>query len=310
MMKTRQLSWTIVCLSLCLLLANCGGNEEGNITEEAQQAVLDSLTLDSLRKINKEIDSIVSAQIDTTYQVPDTLNRFFAKYGVTGAFVMFDPQQNIFYYHDVERVDSRVEPAGNFYMPLALIALETGALADTATVFKWDGKDYGKEEWNKDQQLREALIAQTPWFFDILVQKVGPKRLQHHLNELEYGNRRVGTTKEFWEDGTLLISMKDHLRFLRALYRETLPFSRSSMRLIKSTLNTTPTEGYQFSTHSVESKYGNTPQAWLTGYLIFSGEVPKGFYFATVVDIEEEINAPDAAEAVTLDILRHMKLLR
>ena len=299
----------LIALMSLTLLSGCGSDEEA--PEEAatdQKAEVDSAALAESSELKGGNSS--KAVKDSLFQMPDTLNRFFEKYGVTGALILFDPQKNQYFYHNSERSDEPFSPGDGFLPLLSLMALESGALPDTATQLQWDGEASENEYWDRDQSLKEALQNRTLWFFEDLADKTGKKRIQYYLNRLEYGNRAAGTGK-FWKNGKFKTNLQDHIPLLRGIYREVLPFSPKNIDFIKRyAFQHKKSEQYTLSTVKVLTEDGGQPKAWYSGYLIFSGEVPRGYYFTAFIDVEEGRKDPlGIAEAITIEVLKDAKLI-
>lgn len=309
-MKNSILLLTLAVLSFWLI--GCSSeSSDGNGSSDS----LNTVDRDSIERLIEQTDSAVAEKLKNRLHVSqDSLVRFFEKYGVTGAFAMFDPQEGVYYYHNVERTSEPLIPASTFKIMHAMIALETGALADTSQVFKWDGKDRGMEAWNKDQTLRSAIKNSVVWVFQGLAKSIGAKRMQHYMNLAEYGNKDIGGNLDsFWLDGDLRISMQEQVAFLRALYREELPFSKKTMQTVKSMLVYADQSTYTITAKTGWAKIAdpNPDLGWFVGYLTtkpIEQEVPKGYYFATIVDINKPEDAK-AREAITLDILKHVGLM-
>lgn len=298
-------------LALLCLLASCT-SESGDNAETA-----DSLNVmsreDSLQAKHAMLDSAVKEAMKNTLEMPDTLGRFFDKYGVKGAFVLFDPQKGAYFYHNIERTSEPLVPASTFKILHALIALETGALADTSTILEWDGKKREIEAWNQNQTLRSAIQNSTVWAFQELARRIGQKRMQHYINLVGYGNKDIGgKIDSFWLDGKLRISMQEQILFLRQLYREELPFSNKTMRAVKSMIVNTENEHYTISGKTGWSQASKPELGWYIGYIIINpkeeGDLPRGYYFATTIDIVKPEDA-EARKAITFDILKHVKLM-
>ena len=253
-----------------------------------------------------------------------SLGFYFEKYDVEGSFLMFDPQTNRDYTFNGERAEKEFLPASTFKILNSLIALETGVIADTNVVLKWDGKDRGNPAWNQDQDMQHAFRNSTVWFYQELARRIGTKRMQHYVNEAAYGNENIGgDIDKFWLEGDLRITMRDQVKFLRKLYRNELPFSKRSMNKVIGLMNYLETDKY-----TVYAKTGWASAqdiGWFVGFVIHDYEEPipaviengdtltaattnrikKGYYFATNIDIKKKEDAA-AREVVTIDALKNL----
>lgn len=311
----------IIYLLALLLIIGCSSNssdsEDGNTNSAVQDSVV---VIDTIHKVVVLEDTLPSPE-------EAQLGFYFEKYGVDGSFMLFDPQEDRYYTYEADRTEEEFLPASTFKILNSLIALETGVIADTNVVLKWDGKDRGNPNWNKDQDMREAFRNSTVWFYQELARRVGQKRMQHYVKMSEYGNENIeGGIDKFWLEGDLRISMRDQLTFLRKLYRNELPFSRSTMEKVKSIMTYLKTEKY-----TVHAKTGWAAQqniGWFVGFVIhdYEVEIPgdsliqdtlrvvqtkrvrKGYYFSTNIDIKEKKDAA-AREGLTIDILKSLNII-
>ena len=214
-----RILFIVMILGLCFACSseqeNTNEDVDGNVTKDTVYVV------DTLRQVALDTNQAAESA---------SMAVFFEKYGVEGAFLLFDPQNNKYYSHNAERTEQAFLPASTFKILHSLIALETGVMADTNVVLKWDGKDRGNENWNQDQNMRQALRNSTVWFYQEMARRIGVKRMQHYVREADYGNEDIdGEIDQFWLNGALRISMQEQISFLRRLYRNELPFAKRNM---------------------------------------------------------------------------------
>lgn len=211
----------------------------------------------------------------------------FEKQGVKGAILIFDARTGRAVASDPKRVDEAAIPASTFKIFNTMVALETKAIADEATVLKWDGVERSFATWNHDMDMKEAIRVSCVWFYQELARRAGPERMQHWIDAVSYGNRDIGGgIDRFWLDGNLRITPRQQIDFLRRLHDGALPFSERSMRIVKEILPTETTPGGAV----VHGKTGwgmrKKPQAgWYVGWVEHDG---RTLYFATRVDIQKD----------------------
>lgn len=176
-----------------------------------------------------------------------------------------------------------LSPASTFKIPHALVALETGVVtADTAE--RWDGTRYERQaKWNQDHTVISALRPSVLWFFQRIAPRIGAERMSGWLARFDYGNRDTsGPVSEYWINGTLQISPRQQLAFVRRFYRGELPVDAKHVRAVRDGLQQQPgtvenalgvqrLEG-DWSGASLNSKTGATTAAgyrvsWLVGQL-------------------------------------------
>ena len=110
-------------------------------------------------------------------------------------------------------------PGSTFKIPHALIALETGVVADVdKEVIRWDGVVREIEEWNRDHTLRTAMRYSVVPVFQQIANRIGAERMKQFVDAFDYGNRDIGGALDrFWLDGALRISALEQIEFLQAL---------------------------------------------------------------------------------------------
>jgi beta-lactamase class D len=202
----------------------------------------------------------------------------------------------------------RFSPCSTFKIPNSLIALDTGVVADTNTVWKWDRIKRWNIDWNRDQTMRSAFaVSCVPYYQDIAAQ-VGPVRMKEYVTKFHYGNEDIsGGLTTFWLGSTLKISPNEQVDFLRKLVRNELPVSQRSMDLVKEIMIVTK-QGktvLRGKTGTGVDDHNNYNLGWFVGYLT-RGD--KTYVFATVL-----YDTPGAggkvAKELTIEALKKLYLL-
>lgn len=227
--------------------------------------------------------------------------------GYTGAFVVLDTKSKTYFRFNKEGCAKRLSPCSTFKIFNALVGLETGAIKDQNTVFKWDGVKHEITSWDRDHSLQTAMTNSVVWYFQRLAAQVGEKQMKHYLQEVGYGNQDMsaGLTK-FWLGNSLKISPDEQVEFLRRLVDEELPFSKRTMDIVKSTIKLTETP--------TSTLYGKTGTAgdkkklvlgWFVGYVV---RKDRTYVFATNIQAKEEAFGKKAKQ-LTISILEKSGLL-
>ncbi len=196
-------------------------------------------------------------------------------------------------------------PGSTFKIPHALIALETGVVADTdKEVIRWDGVVREIEEWNRDHTLRTAMQYSVVPVFQQIANRIGAERMKHFVDALEYGNRDIGGALDrFWLDGNLRISALEQIEFVKRFYNGDLPVSKRSLTLVKDILPVEKTEdaAIHYKTGAIRRE-GKPSFGWLVGYAERGEAVTV---FAMSMDVH---GAPHMAQrlALTRALLKRM----
>jgi beta-lactamase class D len=91
-------------------------------------------------------------------------------------------------------------PASTFKIPHALIALETGVVANAHETVKWDGTRRPFKAWEQDHSLDSAIKSSVVWFFQRTAVLIGRDRMHDYLRALAYaedtfdGEAKTGST--------------------------------------------------------------------------------------------------------------------
>jgi beta-lactamase class D len=188
-------------------------------------------------------------------------------------------------------------PASTFKIPHALIALETGVVADTdKEVIRWDGVVREIEPWNRDHTLRTAMQYSVVPVFQQVASRIGAERMKKFVDAFDYGNRDIGGALDrFWLDGALRISALEQIEFLKRFHGGDLPVSKRSLMLVKDILTVEKTDDatIHFKTGAF-AKDGKLVFGWLVGYAE-RGEATS--FFAMNLDIH---GAPHLAQRLAM----------
>ena len=231
---------------------------------------------------------------------------------MNGAFVLIDCASGEITDSDPAPSGKRLPPCSTFKIWNALVGIEEGALTAAAEPFyRWDGVKRSIDAWNKDMSLREAFQASCVPAFQALARRIGPERMNHWLDALDYGdkNTRAGIDV-FWlpaaDRSTLLISPKEQAGLMCKLVRGELPVKPATLQLLKQLMEirTTPKGTLYGKTGSGSFPDGKSKIGWFVG---FSESDGKTFAFAACLQGKNSSGAE--ARALTEAILQRLELL-
>ncbi len=184
-------------------------------------------------------------------------------------------------------------PASTFKIPHALIALETGVVADVdKEVIRWDGVPREIEEWNRDHTLRTAMQYSVVPVFQQIANRIGSERMKQFVDAFDYGNRDIGGAPldKFWLEGNLRISALEQIRFLRRFLSEDLPIAKRNLELVKDIIPEEKAEGIDLHAKTgTQFKDGKPVLGWLVGWAERGDEVA---IFAMNIDIHSAAHLP------------------
>lgn len=234
---------------------------------------------------------------------------YFRGHAVDGAAVLYDLHRERYVCCDSARCAERFTPASTFKIMNALVALETGVIPDENYVLRWDGTRHDNQTWNQDHTLRSAMRYSVVWYYQELARRIGRIRMQHFIDTVGYGNREIGKRIDtFWLDGSLQISPREQVDFVRRLYEGSLPFSRATIEIVKDILILEKTESFVLRAKTGWGMRGAKNVGWFVGYIEEAGNV---VFFATNIESGKPRDDFGAARiAITRDILGTLGLLR
>ncbi|MEZ4601189.1 MAG: class D beta-lactamase [Syntrophotaleaceae bacterium] len=228
------------------------------------------------------------------------LSRLFDENNVTGTIVITNFEGTETFIHNQERADTPFIPASTFKIPNTLIALDKGVITEQDTL-KWDGKDTGVADWNRDQTLESAFRASCVWFFQELAQRIGTDTYRVYLGKIGYGNAEPAPeVTTFWLEGDLRISAMEQIAFLKKVYRRELPFGSESFDTLSRIMLMEKAPSY---TLWAKTGWGQrvTPQiGWYVGYVERNDGV---WFFAMNMVITKPKDARFRQE-ITMEALR------
>src|SRR6185312_659162 len=122
-------------------------------------------------------------------------------------------------------------------------------------------------EWNRDMNMREAFELSNVGYYQELARRIGPARMQHYLDTVNYGNMNMGgRIDNFWLNDSLKISADEQTGFLKRLYFAQLPFSERSQRIVKTMMLREQTPDYNLYYKTGTGQDGNKFIYWVVGF--------------------------------------------
>jgi beta-lactamase class D len=155
-----------------------------------------------------------------------------------GCFLLLDLSTGVTQVSEAQSCDLPTSPASTFKIPNSLIGLETGVTANAEAIRQFDPDKHGYAEWGReDLTLTEAVRQSVVWYFRELAADVGPERMQALLHRLDYGTASIGDdVTMFWLDGSLTISGRQQLDFLRRMWTGELDVAPEHVRTLEGIL--------------------------------------------------------------------------
>jgi beta-lactamase class D len=231
----------------------------------------------------------------------------------TTAFIMKDLSSGAMINADPQLSARLLPPCSTFKIYNALIGLELGLLKDPDEPwYTWDGIKRDIEAWNHDLSLREAFRASAVPAFQILARQIGPDRMQHYLDQFNYGTRDITAGIDtFWlyrpPATSLLISADEQVVLLKQLLEGALPVSQNHVAVLKDIMKITTTDK-----GTLYGKTGSGPGPdgkWVLGWFVGFVESGKTLYIFACNITNGENPSGLTARGIVENLLKSWDLL-
>jgi beta-lactamase class D len=135
------------------------------------------------------------------------------------------------YAYNKKRMETAHFLDATFYIIASIIVLDEKITSDEKYNIPWDGHNLEYSEWNRDQTLATTYKYSCLWTYQQIIGRIGLSHFSSDIKRAGYGTGEIGIDiSSFWLNGSLIITGRQQAEFLRRLYREVLPSSRSSQK--------------------------------------------------------------------------------
>lgn len=166
-------------------------------------------------------------------------------YPYEGSFVLLDLNNNEITIYNDSLASERFSPCSSFKIVNSLISIESGVAKDGTYKIAFDSASVKPQEWwytNKtfrtwlnDHTMKTAIENSVVWYYQELARRMGEETMSQFLKQIDYGNNNISSgIDRFWLCGSLKVSAKEQIQFLKKLYNnELVGFSKESQELVK-----------------------------------------------------------------------------
>jgi len=198
---------------------------------------------------------------------------FYQEHGLTGTMVIENLSGKKHFILNAKRANTPLLPASTFKILNTLIGLSCGVIHPNSH-FIWDKKRHRFSAWNQDHNLSSAFHISCVWCYQQMAKKIGLDAYKMYLKRMEYGNQKTGSVvTSFWLEGDLRITALEQVEFLKRLYHETLPFSKSHQQYLKSMMHSETSTGYTLYAKTGWATRTKVPHGWFVGFIETSNDV-------------------------------------
>jgi len=240
----------------------------------------------------------------------NSLEKYFTENKVEGCFALLDNGTGQFTVYNLSRYrDSAYLPASTFKIVSSLIGLQTGKISNDSMIIKWDGIDRGRAECNKDMSMYEAFRLSCPPWYQELARRIGKDTMQHWLDSLAYGNKKISRIDTFWLDNSLKIKPDEELGLVKRLYFNQLPFHQRNQEIVKRTMLFENNTDYRLSYKTGWGQNeGGKQVAWITGW-VEENKHPY-FFVLNLESADPNTDIPTIRMKILKDILAQLGFLK
>ena len=221
----------------------------------------------------------------------------FGEAGVQGTLLVHDERDGAWYVHDAQRARLAYSPASTFKLFNALVALETGVLADEYEVLRWDGVERSLPVWNRDHSLASGMRHSVVWLYQDVARRIGQARMDAWIGRVGYGNGDSGGgIDRFWlKQGALRINAEQQIAFLQRLADGTLPFRPQVQEAVRRIALMEDGTGHRLHAKTGwAEREGEDDLGWYVGWVERDG---ARWFFALNIDMPA---AGDAAKRIAI----------
>jgi beta-lactamase class D len=236
----------------------------------------------------------------------------YKKAGIdSAAFEVYEQAKERAFLYNKPMGNKRLIPASTFKIFLCLVALETSVAPSEEMQIIYDGKPSGKPEWDQTLNMVQALEVSSEPYFRTLAQRIGKTELQHWLDSVQYGNKKIGALPEdCWHDSSLLITPDEQVGFMKRLYFDQLPFSKRAQRIVRTMmLRETVAKKYKWYHKTGTYQKPDRLCSWVVGFIEDSTNHP--YFYSNYYETKDTsiTNLRKQRLQLTRDIFNTMGLL-
>lgn len=267
------------------------------------------------------IFSLIFLSIDLFGQETDTVN-FKAYFGnFVGGFTVYDITSHRYIKYNPDHCKKRFCPASTYKIPNSLIGLETGVIADTSFVIKYDSLRHPKDSfklanepfkhWYEDLSLKRAFKYSCVWYYQELARRVGQERMKNMVSRLDYGNKDISSGLDsYWLCGSIEISIDEQIEFLKKLYLHQLSgFSEKNQEAVKSIMLYETTPDYKlYGKTGIGDCWDDKVIGWYVGF-VETESGPKVFAMNILVNNFDDFRNNFTIE-LTKQLLKELKIIK
>jgi beta-lactamase class D len=213
---------------------------------------------------------VVTSCSTNNVTVDDSLKTYFDSARVHGDFGLYDNQHGHFTIYNLKRFrDSAYQPGETFDIVQALIALQTGVVANENSAIISISQDLTGAGPNDSHSLKDIFGGWGgPIATMALAETIGKDTLKKWVDSLHYGNRDIsGYFDTAQSPGRLTITADEQLGLIKRLYFDQLPFFQRPQKITKSLFHTEQNSNYLLTYKTGSWVQDGKTVAWVLGWV-------------------------------------------
>jgi beta-lactamase class D len=199
----------------------------------------------------------------------NSLEKHFKDNSTEGCFAIMNNANGEFTMYNLARYrDSAFLPATTYKIVNSLIGLQTGKITNDSMIIKWNGVATPRTECNEDMSMYTAFRRSCPNWYQELARRIGRDTMQHWIDSLGYGNKKISRVDTFWLDGSLKVKPDEQLGLVKRLYFDQLPFFKLNQEIVKRAMLFESTPQYRLAYKTGWGfKENGRDLAWCVGWV-------------------------------------------
>jgi beta-lactamase class D len=234
----------------------------------------------------------------------DSLKKFYDEKKSEGCFSLLDNASGVITVYNMNWDTTRFAPGETFEIPVSLVALHTGIVADENQQFALPSATNDSTTLADSTSLSVAFKKNESAFFRQLILNSGKDTFSMWVDSISYGNKKTSSemNEEYWIKGPLKISPDEQLGLMKKMYFGQLPFRKSVQEKLAALMVKDDNTLYKFACKTgLSNESSGKGYAWAIGWV----EENRHVYFFVNL-IKAVGNEPEKeSEEIARNILTH-----
>jgi beta-lactamase class D len=198
-------------------------------------------------------------------------------------FVLLNGKTEEYQVVNPERAELRLSPFSTFKIPNSLIALDLGVVKKLDQKLSFDKEKYPVQQWWRKKwyeaplNLKDSFKYSAVPIYQQIAFNINAERMAGYVDRFNYGNKDIRSGIDtFWLSGSLKISAREQVKFLRRLYKNDLNVSDKALSDLKTIMLVEQSADYKMYAKTGGGHIeNNLALGWYVGFV----ETKTGVYY-------------------------------